>query len=192
MYMIAGLGNPEKKYTGTRHNTGFAVIDALCDRLGDLKLNETKFNGAYTKTRIGAETVLLVKPLTYMNESGRCIAPLAAFYKIPPENIIVISDDITLAVGRLRVRAKGSAGGHNGLKSIIACLGTDVFPRVRVGVGEKPDHMDLADHVLARFSQTDERVMEESYQEAGDAAVDIMENGAEHAMNLHNAKHDDR
>lgn len=188
MWMIAGLGNPEKKYTGTRHNAGFAVIDALCDSLGDLKLNETKFNGAYVKSRIQGEQVLLVKPLTYMNESGKCIAPLASFYKIPPENIIVVSDDIDLAVGRLRIRPKGSAGGHNGLKSIIACLGAESFPRVRVGVGAKPDRMDLAAHVLGKFTQTDERIMEEAYREAADACVDILTAGVDKAMNLHNAK----
>ena len=190
MYLIAGLGNPEKKYIGTRHNAGFAVIDILLGRLGDLRLNETKFNGAYTKTRIGTGQVLLLKPLTYMNESGRAIAPLAAFYKIPPEKVIVISDDISLDVGRIRIRPKGSAGGHNGLKSIIACLGTEAFPRVKVGVGAKPDRMDLVAHVLGKFSQTDERVMEEAYREAADAVLDFIEKGTEAAMNLHNAKRD--
>ncbi len=188
MWIIAGLGNPERKYDGTRHNAGFAVIDTLLREQGDLKLNDTKFNGAYTKCMIEGEQVLLVKPLTYMNESGRCIAPLANFYKIPPEQIIVVSDDIDLAVGRLRVRPKGSAGGHNGLKSIIACLGADTFPRVRVGVGAKPDHMDLAAHVLGKFSQTDERVMAESYAEAAEACRDIISRGCETAMNRHNAK----
>ncbi len=188
MWIIAGLGNPERKYDNTRHNAGFAAIDALLREQGDLKLNDTKFEGAYTKCNIAGESVLLVKPLTYMNESGRCLAPLANFYKIPPEQIIVISDDITLPVGQLRVRPKGSAGGHNGLKSIIACLGTENFPRVRVGVGAKPDYMDLAAHVLGKFNQTDERVMEESYLEAGEACVDIITQGCAAAMNRHNMK----
>lgn len=188
MYLIAGLGNPEKKYTGTRHNVGFAVIDVLADRMGGLKLNETKFQGAYSKTVWNGEQVLLVKPLTYMNLSGKCIAPLANFYKIPAEKIIVISDDINLDVERIRIRPNGSAGGHNGLKSIIADLGTDGFPRVRVGVGAKPDHMDLAVHVLGRFSQTDEKRMQETYETAADAVLDIVENSAEHAMNRFNAK----
>lgn len=188
MYLIAGLGNPEKKYIGTRHNAGFAVIDALLDRLGDLKLNDTKFNGAYTKAKIGTEQVLLVKPLTYMNLSGDCVAPLAAYYKIPAEQIIVCYDDIDLDTGRIRIRAKGSAGGHNGIKSLIARLGTQEFPRVKVGVGAKPDQMDLAVHVLSKFSQTDEKRMEEAYQEAADAVISIIENGTEKAMNLYNAK----
>lgn len=188
MYLIAGLGNPEKKYIGTRHNAGFAVIDVLLDRLGDLKLNDTKFNGAYTKARIGDEQVLLVKPLTYMNLSGDCIAPLAAFYKIPVEHVIVCYDDIDLEVGRIRVRGKGSAGGHNGIKSLIARLGSQDFPRVKVGVGAKPDKMDLAAHVLSKFSQTDEKRMEEAYSEAADAVVTMIEEGLERAMNIHNAK----
>ncbi len=190
MYLIAGLGNPEKKYIGTRHNAGFAVVESICRKLGDLKLNETKFNGAYTKARImtsaGPEQLLIVKPLTYMNLSGSCIAPLANFYKIPPEQIIVISDDINLDVGRMRIRLSGSAGGHNGLKSIIQCLGTDGFPRVRVGVGRKPEQMDLADHVLARFSKDDAVVMEQVYDRAAEAVLDIPEHGTAHAMNHYN------
>lgn len=188
MWLIAGLGNPELKYNGTRHNAGFAAIDKFCEKYGE-RLNETKFQGAYTKIKIGDEQVILLKPLTYMNESGKSIAPLANFYKIPPEHIIVISDDITLDPGRLRVRGKGSAGGHNGLKSIIACLGTDAFPRVRVGVGAKPDKMDLVAHVLGKFNQTDEKRMEEAYEEAVDACLAIMEQGVEKAMNLHNGRH---
>lgn len=190
MYLIAGLGNPEKKYIGTRHNVGFAVVESLCRELGDLKLNETKFTGAYTKARImtaaGPEQLVIVKPLTYMNLSGSCIAPLANFYKIPPEHVIVISDDINLDVGRMRIRPHGSAGGHNGLKSIIQCLGTEGFPRVRVGVGQKPEYMDLADHVLARFGKDDAAVMEQVYEKAAEAVLDIVEHGPEHAMNRYN------
>lgn len=186
MWLIAGLGNPEKKYVGTRHNAGFEVIDRLCDKF-QTGLNETKFNGAYTRVRYGGEQIILLKPLTYMNESGRSIAPLAGFYKVEPEHIIVLSDDIALAPGRLRIRKRGSAGGHNGLKSIIACLGTQEFPRVRVGVGEKPDRMDLAAHVLGRFNQTDERLMEEAYLDAAEACMDIIDKGIDAAMNLHNA-----
>ncbi|ETP73512.1 peptidyl-tRNA hydrolase [Lachnospiraceae bacterium JC7] len=190
MYLIAGLGNPERKYEGTRHNAGFAAIDALLDRMGGEKLNETKFNGAYTKLRYhsahGMEQIIVVKPLTYMNLSGNCIAPLANFYKIEPENIIVFSDDINLDVGRMRIRPSGSAGGHNGLKSIISSLGSDKFGRIRVGVGMKPDNMDLAVHVLAKFNQTDEKIMKEVYDEAASAALDIIDNGTEHAMNKYN------
>lgn len=190
MYLIAGLGNPERKYEGTRHNAGFAAIDALLDKMGGEKLNETKFNGAYTKLRYqsagGTEQIIVVKPLTYMNLSGNCIAPLANFYKIEPEHIIVFSDDINLDVGRMRIRPSGSAGGHNGLKSIISCLGSDKFGRVRVGVGMKPDNMDLAVHVLAKFNQIDEKRMREVYDEAASAALDIIDNGIEHAMNKYN------
>ena len=191
MYLIAGLGNPERKYEGTRHNAGFAAIDALLDKMGGEKLNETKFNGAYTKLRYqsahGMEQIIVVKPLTYMNLSGNCIAPLANFYKIEPEHIIVFSDDINLDVGRMRIRPSGSAGGHNGLKSIISSLGSDRFGRVRVGVGMKPDNMDLAVHVLAKFNQTDEKIMNEVYDEAASAALDIIDNGVEHAMNKYNS-----
>lgn len=190
MYLIVGLGNPEKKYIGTRHNTGFAAIEALCEELGGVKLNETKFNGVYAKARYmsaaGPEQLILVKPLTYMNLSGNCIAPLANFYKIPPEQVIVISDDINLDVGRMRIRPHGSAGGHNGLKSIIQSLGTDQFPRVRVGVGQKPEYMDLADHVLAKFNKDDAAVMEETYKAVSDAVLDIVDHGIEHAMNRYN------
>ncbi len=190
MYLIAGLGNPEKKYEGTRHNAGFAAIDALLDKMGGEKLNETKFNGAYTRLRYqsahGLEQLIVVKPLTYMNLSGNCIAPLANFYKIEPEHIIVFSDDINLDVGRMRIRPSGSAGGHNGLKSMISSLGSDKFGRIRVGVGMKPDNMDLAVHVLAKFNQTDEKIMKEVYEEAASAALDIIDNGVEHAMNKYN------
>ncbi|OON88070.1 aminoacyl-tRNA hydrolase [Oribacterium sp. C9] len=190
MYLIAGLGNPERKYEGTRHNAGFAAIDALLDKMGGEKLNETKFNGAYTRLRYqsahGLEQLIVVKPLTYMNLSGNCIAPLANFYKIEPEHIIVFSDDINLDVGRMRIRSSGSAGGHNGLKSMISSLGSDKFGRIRVGVGMKPDNMDLAVHVLAKFNQTDEKIMKEVYEEAASAALDIIDNGVEHAMNKYN------
>lgn len=188
MYLIAGLGNPEKKYTGTRHNTGFAAVDALLQKLGDLKLNDTKFNGAFTKTRIGMEPVIIVKPLTYMNLSGNCIAPLANFFKIPAEHVIVLCDDINLDVGRMRIRPSGSAGGHNGLKSIIASLGSEQFVRVRIGVGMKPEKMDLADHVLSRFSAQDETTMQEMYQKGAEACIDIIEKGVEKSMSLYNTK----
>lgn len=191
MYLIAGLGNPEKKYIGTRHNTGFAAVEALCEKLGGLKLNETKFQGVYTKARVmtpaGPEQLIIVKPLTYMNLSGNCIAPLANFYKIPAEQVIVVSDDINLAVGRMRIRKGGSAGGHNGLKSIIQCLGTDQFPRVRVGVGQKPEYMDLADYVLAKFDRNDAAVMATTYDAVADAILDIVNQGVEHAMNHYNS-----
>ena len=188
MWLICGLGNPERRYIGTRHNAGFAALDLLLHELGDLKLCDTKFQGACVKTRFFEESLLLLKPLTYMNESGRCIAPLSNFYRIPPERIIVISDEIELPPGQIRVRARGSAGGHNGLKSVISCLGTENFPRVRIGVGEKPEYMDLADYVLGKIPPEEEKTMAEAYQEAAEACLDIISKGVEQSMNLHNAK----
>ncbi len=214
MWMIAGLGNPERKYVGTRHNAGFEVIDALCDILARLpgpaghpafggRLNETKFKGAYARAKFkpglimrGGEglmqdedvELLLLKPLTYMNASGECISPMANYYKIPPSRIIVCSDDVALETGRLRIRQRGSAGGHNGLKSIIECLGTEDFPRVRIGVGGKPDRMDLASHVLAKFNEADGQLMKDVYREAAKACLEIITLGPEKAMNAHNTK----
>lgn len=188
MWIIAGLGNPEKKYNGTRHNAGFAVIDALLQELGGKTLESTKFHGAYTKCRIGSEEVLILKPLTYMNLSGESIAPLANFYKINPENILVISDEISLRPGSIRIRKKGSAGGHNGLKNIIALLHTEEFPRIRLGVGEKEEKQDLAVHVLGRFGKEEEVLMEEAYQEAAKACISVVTDGVEKAMNLYNKK----
>ncbi len=188
MWLICGLGNPERRYIGTRHNAGFAALDLLLHELGDLKLCDTKFQGACVKTRFFEEGLLLLKPLTYMNESGRCIAPLSNFYRIPPERIIVISDEIELPPGQIRVRARGSAGGHNGLKSVISCLGTENFPRVRIGVGEKPEYMDLADYVLGKIPSEEEKTMAEAYQEAAEACLDIISKGVDKSMNLHNAK----
>ena len=187
MYMIAGLGNPERKYDGTRHNAGFATIDALLDALGGLKLNETKFDGAYTKTSYQGESLVIVKPLTYMNLSGKCLAPLANFYKIPAENIIVISDDIDLGVGCLRLRQNGSAGGHNGLKSIIECLGTDQFPRIRLGVGAPPHpDYDMADWVLSAFRNQDAEDIAKAAERAAEAVICYIRDGAAEAMNRFN------
>ena len=188
MWLIAGLGNPEKKYNGTRHNAGFAAIDALLDALGGKGLESTKFHGAFTKVRIGTEEVVILKPLTYMNLSGDSIAPMANFYKIPAEQVLVISDEISLSPGSIRIRKKGSAGGHNGLKSIIARLGTEDFPRIRLGVGEKKEREDLAAHVLGRFEKEDEKRMEEAYTEAAKACICTVTEGIEKAMNLYNKK----
>ena len=173
MYLIAGLGNPGKQYEGSRHNAGFSSVDILADKLG-ISINENKHKGLCGKGIIGGEKVILLKPQTYMNLSG--------------ESLIVIYDDIDLAVGHLRVRVKGSAGGHNGIKSIIAHLGTQEFPRVRVGVGAKPDRMDLADYVLGRFSQIERPVMEEAFETAAQAAIAIVEEGIDKAMNRFNGR----
>lgn len=185
MYLIAGLGNPEKKYDGTRHNAGFAAIDCLAGRLS-VSVKEKKFKGLYGLGAYRGEKLLLLKPLTYMNLSGESVRAAAEFYKIEPSRIIVLSDDINLACGRLRLRAAGSAGGHNGLKNIIAQLGTDGFNRVRIGVGGLLPKEDLIAHVLGRFEESDRRVMEKAYEAAGEAALAILSEGMEAAMNHYN------
>ncbi len=186
MYIIAGLGNPEKKYFNTRHNVGFATIDALSDKY-NIELTETKFKAAYGKGRIGNERVILVKPLTYMNLSGEAIRPLCDYFKVDSkEELIVISDDVELEVGNLRIRPKGSAGGHNGLKNIIAQLGHSEFSRVRVGVGKKPKEYDMVDWVLGHFQGEDETAIKEGINRAAEAVVEIMENGVDSAMNKFN------
>lgn len=150
-WIVAGLGNPEIKYEGTRHNAGFAALDALAERWG-CTLNKSKWQGLYGMAEVDGRKVLLLKPLTYMNLSGQSIAPAAQFYKIPRSHVLVLCDDITQEPGHLRIRASGSAGGHNGLKSIIASLGGEDFPRLRIGVGAKPHpDYDLAAWVLAKF-----------------------------------------
>ena len=174
MFLIAGLGNPGKEYENTRHNAGFMVLDALADKLG-ADISEKKHKALCGKAVIGGQKVILLKPQTYMNSSGESIRAAADYYKVDPEDILVVYDDISLAPGQLRIRAKGSAGGHNGIKSIIAHLGTQEFPRVRVGVGEKPPRMDLADYVLGHFSQGERKIMEDAVKEAADAVMEAVE-----------------
>jgi PTH1 family peptidyl-tRNA hydrolase len=188
MFVIVGLGNPEKKYFGTRHNVGFATIDALSDKY-NIGLTETKFKAVYGKGRIGNERVILVKPLTYMNLSGEAVAPICNYFKVDTKSdLIVISDDVELDVGRIRVRPKGSAGGHNGLKNIIAQLGHDEFSRVRVGVGKKPKEWDMVDWVLGHFEGEDATAIKEGIEDATEAVLDIIENGPDSAMNKFNGK----
>ena len=188
MYLIAGLGNPTREYEKTRHNVGFEAIDILADKAGTT-VTEKKHKALYGKGYIGGQKVILAKPQTYMNLSGESIREIADFYKIEPENIIILCDDINLSEGQLRIRLKGSAGGHNGLKNIISHLGTQEFPRIRIGVGEKPRGMDLADYVLGRFPKEQQAVMEEAYRDAADAACMMIEEGADAAMNHYNRKH---
>ena len=187
MYLIVGLANPTREYEHTRHNAGFDAVDMLADRL-NISVKEKKHKGLCGKGMLGAEKVILLKPQTYMNLSGESVRAAADFYKIDHEHIIVMYDDIDLDVGKLRVRAKGSAGGHNGIKNIIAHLGTQEFPRVRIGVGAKPDRMDLADYVLGRFPQVEQSVMEDAFKEAAEAAAAIVEDGIDAAMNRFNRK----
>ena len=187
MYLIAGLGNPTREYEKTRHNVGFEAIDILADKAGTT-VTEKKHKALYVKGYIGGQKVILAKPQTYMNLSGESIREIADFYKIEPENIIILCDDINLSEGQLRIRLKGSAGGHNGLKNIISHLGTQEFPRIRIGVGEKPRGMDLADYVLGRFPKEQQAVMEEAYRDAAEAACMMIEDGADAAMNHYNRK----
>ena len=187
MYLIVGLGNHGREYEHTRHNAGFDAIDVLAGKLGaDVK--EKKHKGLCGKGMIAGEKVILLKPQTFMNLSGESVRAAADFYKIDAEHMIVLYDDIDLDVGKLRVRAKGSAGGHNGIKNIIAHMGTQEFPRVRIGVGAKPDRMDLADYVLGRFSQVERPVMEDAFEEAAEAAIAVVEDGIDAAMNRFNRK----
>ena len=188
MYVIAGLGNPEKKYFGTRHNVGFETIDALSDKY-NIGLTETKFKAVYGKGKIGDQKVILVKPITYMNLSGEAIRPICDYFKVDSKSeLIVISDDVELDVGNIRVRPKGSAGGHNGLKNIIAQLGHDEFSRVRVGVGKKPKEYDMVNWVLGHFEGEDATGIKDGIERAVDAVCEIMENGVDSAMNKFNGK----
>ena len=186
-FIIAGLGNPGRKYDGSRHNVGFDVIDELVDRYhigGPERFGKSMIG----KGRIGDRKVILVKPLTYMNLSGEAIQEIVHFYKVDPrEALLVISDDIDLEAGRIRIRKKGSAGGHNGLKNIVQHLGTEEFSRIRVGVGAKPDpDFDLADYVLGHFSGEEKKVMDEALAKAAEAAACAVTDGIDLAMNRYN------
>ena len=186
MYLIVGLGNPGKEYETTRHNAGFMVIDALAEKLG-ADVSEKKHKGLCGKAVIGGQKCILLKPQTYMNSSGESIRAAADYFKIETEDIIVIYDDISLAPGQLRVRAKGSAGGHNGIKSIISEVGSQAFPRVKIGVGSKPHpDADLADWVLSGFSAQEEKALSGALDRAADAALCIIEKGVPEASNRFN------
>lgn len=174
-WLIAGLGNPETKYDGSRHNAGFAALDYLSDKW-NIPLNKTKFQGLWGQGDVDGRRVVLLKPLTYMNLSGESIGPLADFFKIPPQQVLVLCDDVTQAPGKLRIRPSGSAGGHNGLKNIIARLGGQEFPRIRIGVGAKPHpDYDLADWVLGKFPPEDAKALTDRWPDVDAAARLIME-----------------
>ena len=186
MYLIVGLGNPTAKYAKTRHNAGFDVIDAIADKYG-IELNLRKGNAFCGTGYIEGQKVMLAKPQTFMNNSGEAVAPAAKFYKVPPEHILVVSDEIHLQPGRLRIRTKGSAGGHNGLKSIIACLGTDAFPRIRIGVGAPPHpDYDMPDWVLGTFRGEDKTAMDDAAVRAAEACAVYIRDGADRAMSRFN------
>lgn len=186
MYIIVGLGNPGREYAGTRHNIGVNVLTRISDDY-NITLDTKKHKALCGKGYIAGQKVLLAFPQTYMNLSGESVRELVDYYKIDPESeLLVIYDDISMDVGRIRMRAKGSAGGHNGIKNIIAQLGTDVFPRIKVGVGGKPAGWDLADYVLGRFSDEDNTKMRQMLGEGSDACRDFIQYGIEDAMNKHN------
>ena len=186
MYIIAGLGNPDKQYENTRHNVGFDAIDALADRY-DIDVSTRKHRAFCGKGVIEGKKVVLVKPQTYMNLSGESIRSAAEYYKIDPETeLLVLFDDISLDVGRIRIRKKGSAGGHNGIKNIIANLNTQNFARIKIGVGEKPKGMDLADYVLGHFSKAEREGVDDAIANAVEAVKDILNENIDGAMNKFN------
>ena len=188
-WLIVGLGNPGKEYERTRHNAGFRALDVLADKLG-CKIDKGKFQGIYGQVNYGGKKLMLLKPLTYMNLSGRSVLQLSAYFNIPPQQIIVMFDDISLEPGRLRVRADGSAGGHNGIKSIIQEVGSQAFPRVKIGVGAKPNpEYNLADWVLSTFSAQEEKALATSLNNAADAALSIIDRGVPETANRFNGSH---
>ncbi len=181
-----GLGNPGREYEKTRHNCGFRAMDILAEKLG-CKLDKAKFQGLYTQIKYQDKKLLLLKPQTFMNLSGRSVLQLSSYFGVPPQRIIVLFDDISLAPGRLRIRADGSAGGHNGIKSIIAELGSQAFPRVKIGVGAKPHpDYDLADWVLSTFSTQEEKALQPALERAADAALAIIDKGIQETANCFN------
>ena len=182
MKLIVGLGNPGKEYKYTRHNVGFILLDNYLKNERWL----TKDNYEYVIKTINNEKVIFLKPLTYMNLSGECIRPVCDYYKVDPSECIVAFDDISLEPGKIRIRKKGSAGGHNGIKSIISCLGTDAFPRLKFGVGDKPKQMDLADYVLGRFNSEDEAIVAKELEKACNAIECMVTEGYDAAMNKYN------
>ena len=188
-WLIVGLGNPGREYEKTRHNCGFRAVELLAQQLG-CKIDRLKFQGLYAQTEYGGKKLFLLKPQTYMNLSGRSVLQLSAFFHIPPQRIIVMFDDISLEPGRLRVRPDGSAGGHNGIKSIIQELGSQDFPRVKIGVGANPHpDYDLADWVLSTFSDQEEKALAVALDNAVKAALTIVDSGVSEAANRYNGSH---
>jgi len=185
-WLVVGLGNPGDKYDGTRHNAGFLAVDALADQ-GRFAVTRIKFKALTAQADVGGQGALVMKPATYMNLSGEAVGEAARFYKTAPDHVLVISDDVDLPLGKLRIRTGGSAGGHNGLKSIIQHLGTDQFPRIKIGVGGKPHpDYDMADWVLGRLQGEDRKVMEDAAKRAAEAVACYLEDGPQRAMNRYN------
>ena len=186
-YVIVGLGNPGAKYEHTRHNAGFLAIDKIAEKW-NISVSKLKFNGLHGLGKVGDKKVLLVKPVTYMNNSGSCVSQFLNFYKVPPQRLIVICDDISLDVGRMRIRRNGSHGGHNGLRDIEAMIGSREYPRVKVGIGKKPHpQMDLADWVLSKFTAADLKVLDTINSNCEDTVRLLMNNKIDEAMNRYNS-----
>ena len=185
-YIIVGLGNPDKKYENTRHNTGWLALDYIAEKQ-NCRVNRIKFKSFVGECNMGGSKVLLMKPTTYMNNSGQAVVEAMNFYKLPPENVIVIFDDISLDVGKMRIRAKGSDGGQKGMRSIIYLSGSDNFPRVKIGVGHKPEKWDLADWVLSHFTESEYKTLIETADKACDAAELMIGGQTDKAMNLYNS-----
>ena len=187
-WLIVGLGNPGREYEKTRHNAGFRAIDRIAEKLG-VRIDKLKFQGLYAQVNTATGKLFLLKPQTYMNLSGEAVKLAGGFYKVPPERVLVIYDDVSLPLGKLRIRGNGSAGGHNGIKSIIQELGSQDFPRVKIGVGAKPHpEYDLADWVLSTFSAQEEKALGPAIDRAADAALCIMEKGIAEASNRYSGK----
>ena len=185
-YLAVFLGNPGTQYDGTRHNVGFMTADRLAER-EHLRINKVKFKGLWCRWDTDGASVILLKPTTYMNFSGEAVREAAAFFKIPRERIVVIYDDVSLPVGKLRLRGKGSAGGHNGIKSIIQCTGGDDFPRIKIGVGSPPHpDYDMADWVLGKFQDQDRKTVDAAMDRAADALKVLVTQGLDKAMNMYN------
>ena len=185
--LIVGLGNPGDRYKNTRHNVGFMALDAISDAL-NIPVNTIKFKGVYGEGRAFGKKVRLLKPTTYMNESGQSVRACMDYFKIEPEEVLVLVDDIDIAFGTIRLRKSGSAGTHNGLKSIIYQVQSDQFPRLKIAVGKKNPHMDLANFVLSTFTDEEEKVMAETIKKAKDAALLFLKSGLDDAMNTYNGK----
>jgi PTH1 family peptidyl-tRNA hydrolase len=187
-YLIVGLGNPGAQYEGTRHNAGFMAMDVLAEKAG-VKLDRLKFKGLCAPAVVGGKKVLLLKPSTYMNLSGQSVTEAMRFYKLPPERVIVLYDDISFPPGKLRVRLKGTDGGQNGMKNIIYLSGSDTFPRIKLGTGDRPDRRwDLADWVLSRFSESDRKLFDGAVEHACSAVELIVQGKAAEAMNRYNGQ----
>ncbi len=185
-YLIVGLGNPDRKYENTRHNTGWMAIDYIAEQ-EHCRVNRVKFKSYTGECNIGGSKVLLMKPTTYMNNSGQAVVEAMNFYKLPPENVIVIYDDVSLDVGKMRIRMQGSDGGQKGMRSIIYLSGKDTFPRIKIGIGAKPNpQWDLADWVLSQFTSAERKTMNEQFEKAAAAAELIIKGDAARAMNLYN------